>query len=374
MEGPYLRLGADHATMGAMSGTDERHHPTAVAVPDAFKGTASALEMAGALVRGALAASWECEPCPMSDGGEGFAEVVSRARADKGGWVESVVTGPAGRPVSARWWLGGDGPDGEAVVESASASGLPLVGGAAGNDPMAATSRGTGELLVAAVRAGARRILLGVGGTAMTDGGRGALDAIEEAGGLGDVAVVVACDVDVRFVDAATVFAPQKGASPTQVAALRDRLGALAADYRDRYGIDVERLPGAGAAGGLAGGLAALGARLVPGFEVTAGAVGLRDRMTGHDLVVTGEGRLDVTSWSGKVVGGVIALAAAVGVPCLVVVGSVAEDAGNGVGEGGLRPSAQVVSLSERFGWTRALEDPVGCAAEAVTSVLSERS
>ncbi|HYA69238.1 MAG TPA: glycerate kinase [Acidimicrobiales bacterium] len=361
-----------------MSGPDEHRRPAAVAVPDAFKGTATASEVADAMTSGALAAGWDCQPCPMSDGGEGFADVLAGTRVGHGRWIESTVTGPAGRPVVARWWHSDDGPGAEAVIESASASGLPLAGGPAGNDPVAATSRGTGELLVAAARSGVRRILLGVGGTAMTDGGRGALDAVEEAGGLGDVALVVACDVDVAFIESASVFAPQKGASPAQVAVLRERLGALATEYRDRYGIDVEHLPRSGAAGGLAGGLAVLGALLVPGFDVAAREVGLLSRMTGRDLVVTGEGRLDVTSWSGKVVGGVVAMAAEVGVPCLIVAGSVAEDGGGRVGEGagagGGHPSVQVVSLSERFGWARAVGDPAGCVARAVTAELSRRT
>ena len=116
--------------------------------------------------------------------------------------------------------------DDVAVVESAAASGLPLAGGAEGNDPLRATTRGTGELVVAAAAAGARRVLLGVGGSATTDGGRGALEAIEEAGGLGEIEVVVACDVKTRFIEAAEEFGPQKGATPAQVVELGDRLAS----------------------------------------------------------------------------------------------------------------------------------------------------
>jgi glycerate kinase len=311
----------------------------------------------------------------LSDGGEGFAEVLaavtSPGRAEPGGaWHETPVTGPLGKTVVARWWMA----EGVAVVESAAASGLPLAGGAEGNDPVAATTRGTGELLVAAASAGARRILVGVGGSATTDGGRGAIEAIEDAGGLAGIEVVVACDVETRFVQAAGVFGPQKGATPTQVDELRARLAALAVEIRERYGVDVAALPGSGAAGGLAGGLAALGARLVPGFGVVAESVGLLDRLAGADLVITGEGRLDASSWSGKVVGGVVRAAREARVPVLVVTGVVGP--GGVDGPGGLDgPDAtvEVCSLTERFGEARAVRDPGGCVEEVVADALVTR-
>ena len=252
-------------------------------------------------------------------------------------------------------------------MESAAASGLPLAGGAQGNDPWRATTRGTGELLVAAAAAGARRVLLGVGGSATTDGGRGALEAIEAAGGLGPTDVVVACDVDTRFVDAAGEFGPQKGATPSLVVELGDRLASYAIELRDRYGVDVADLPGAGAAGGLAGGLAALGARLVPGFGVVADAVGLEERIARADLVVTGEGRLDASSWSGKVVGGVVSLARRAGVPVLVVPGTVGPGGLEGAGEARI----EVRSLTDRFGAVGALQDPAGCVDVVVAGSRS---
>ena len=337
--------------------------PRVLVAPDAFKGTASAPAIAAAAADAARVEGWDADPCPLSDGGEGFADVLA-ASSVSGAWRESWVTGPLGRPVRARWWMDGD----EAVVESAAASGLPLAGGPEGNDPVAATTAGTGELVVAAIAAGARRVLVGVGGSATTDGGWGALGAIEGAGGLGAVEVVVACDVMTLFVDAAARFAPQKGATPAQVDELRARLVTVAARYRDRYGVDVETLGGGGAAGGLAGGLAALGARLVPGFDVVARSVGLAARLAGADLVVTGEGRLDASSWAGKVVGGVLGMAASASVPVLVVAGDVGPGGVEGVTcppEGG--PSdVQVVSLADRFGLAAALADPAGCAARVV--------
>jgi glycerate 2-kinase len=343
--------------------------PSVLAAPDAFKGTAPAPAIAGAVAAGAGRAGWSCDPCPLSDGGEGFADVLAATRPlsdtePRGAWHETPVTGPLGRTVVARWWT----DDGVAVVESAAASGLPLAGGAEGNDPVAATSRGTGELLVAAAAAGARQVLVGVGGSASTDGGRGALEAIEDAGGLAGIEVVVACDVEIRFVQAAELFGPQKGATPAQVVELADRLAAFAVEIRERYGVDVTGVPGGGAAGGLAGGLAALGARLVPGFGVVAEAVGLLARMAGTDLVITGEGRLDASSWSGKVVGGVVRAAREARVPVLVVAGA--------VGPGGLEGAdagVEVCSLTQRFGQARAMRDPGGCVQEVVADVLVQR-
>jgi len=339
--------------------------PVVLAAPDAFKATATAPVVAAAVAAGALSSGWACDECPLSDGGEGFAEVVAAASAGAGPgsegagqWLETTVTGPLGQPVTARWYLHGD----QAVLESAAASGLPLAGGPEGNDPLAATTRGTGELIAAAVAAGARRVLLGVGGSATTDGGLGAVGALDEAGGLDGVEVVVACDVQTLFVDAAAVFGPQKGASPDQVAQLRRRLEELVVSYRARSALDLATLPAAGAAGGLAGGLAVLGARLVPGFDVVAGAVGLGARIAGADLVVTGEGRLDASSWAGKVVGGVRGLVRRVGIPLLVVAGT--------VGPGGTVRGLEVVDLSGRYGEARSLADPAGCVTDAVGEAL----
>ncbi|HUY22880.1 MAG TPA: glycerate kinase [Acidimicrobiales bacterium] len=382
--------------------------PGVLAAPDAFKGTAGAPVIAEAIAAAAARAGWRCDLCPLSDGGEGFADVLAagpgtartggrprgRSFGRPGEWRRALVTGPLARPVTARWWMAG----GDAVIESAAASGLPLAGGAEGNDPLGATTRGTGELVVAALAAGARRVLIGVGGSATTDGGLGAIEAIEQAGGLGGAEVVVACDVAARFVEAAEGFGPQKGATPAQVVELRHRLEALAGTLRDRYGVDVRALPGSGAAGGLAGGLAALGARLVPGFDLVADTVGLAARLARADVVVTGEGRLDGSSWSGKVVGGVVRAAARVGVPVLVVAGAVGPGGVEGVSSAASGPSVagpasggttsggttsggttsggtvvEVVSLTDRCGPARSLADPAGCVDEVVGAALAER-
>ncbi len=345
--------------------------PLALLAPDAFKGTATAPAVAAAMAAGAVRAGWDTDVCPLSDGGEGFAEVLAAAPGPggaAGSWRAVTVTGPLGPPVRARYWLVGE----MAVVESAAASGLPLAGGPEGNDPVRASTFGTGELLVAAMAAGARRVLVGVGGSATTDGGRGAIEAIERSGGLGATEVIVACDVDTVFVQAAAEFGPQKGATPDQVAELELRLERFAGHLVERYAVDVTALPGSGAAGGLAGGLAALGARLVPGFGVVADAVGLEARLARAQVVVTGEGRLDASSWSGKVVGSVVGRARAAGVPVLVVPGA--------VGPGGLEPVAgpepgegavvEVRCLTDRVGEAAALADPAGAVEEEVAAAL----
>jgi glycerate kinase len=210
---------------------------------------------------------------------------------------------------------------------------------------------------------GARRIVIGVGGSATTDGGQGALAALGPISRVIGVELVVACDVTTGFVQAAADFAPQKGATPAQVALLERRLQRLAQDYQARSGIDVTRLEGAGAAGGLAGGLATIGARLVPGFELVADLLGLAERIHGADLVVTGEGFLDEWSFRGKTVGGVVELADEEDVDVVVVAGEVF----------GEQPM-EAISLVERFGRERSLAEPAACVREVVGEVLRLRS
>lgn len=296
----------------------------------------------------------------MADGGEGLLDALGvRVRRTR-------ARGPLGGPVQARWGL----LDDAAVVESAEAAGLALVGGPEGNDPMRASTAGVGDLVRAAIAAGAARVIVGVGGSATTDGGLGCVTALEPHARLRGVELVVACDVDTTFVEAAERFAPQKGATAAQVALLRRRLERLAQVYEDRFGVDVRELPGSGAAGGLAGGLAALGAVLVSGVELVAERVGLAERLEGADLAVTGEGCLDEQSFHGKVVGGVAALAVEAGVPVLVVVGDVAEDAVGVVEDAVGTAPGTCVSLVDRFGWERATGDTAACIGEAVTAFL----
>jgi glycerate 2-kinase len=328
-----------------------------LAAPDKLRGTASARDVAAAVGRAAAAAGWDCDEMPLADGGEGTLEVL-------GGPNRSTsVTGPLGDPVQAGWRL----DRGTAVIETARASGLELVGGLDRNDPVAASTVGTGELIGVAVDSGARRVLVGLGGSATTDGGLGALRALYPLHRLGGVELVALCDVRTSFVDAAEVFAPQKGASPAQVELLRRRLDRLADVYLSDYGVDVRDLTGAGAAGGLAGGLAVAGAALVPGFDAVADELDLHDALEGVDLVITAEGFLDQQSFEGKVVGGVVGLAAPLGVQCVAIVGEVVED---------LEPPGkdfEIVSLVEQFGRERAHADTLACIEKVVGDVLAGR-
>jgi glycerate kinase len=309
----------------------------AIAAPDKFRGSLTAAEAADAMAAGLESAGFAVRRVPLADGGEGTLDALLAARG--GSTRAATVKGPLGDPVEAQWALL---PDGTAVVEMARASGLALVEHR--NDPLRATSRGTGELIAAALRAGARQVIVGVGGSATTDGGLGAVDALGWS--LAGHEVTVACDVSTAFLDAATVYGPQKGATSAQVSLLTRRLSRLAEEYRDRTGVDVTALEGGGAAGGLAGGLAAIGARLEPGFDVVARAAGLDHALDGADLVVTGEGRLDPTSFEGKVVGGVLEWAAEEGVAQrAVIVGQATQD---GREELSVLGDVQLLTLTER--------------------------
>ena len=278
--------------------------------PDKFRGSLTANEAAEALADGVEREGRDAVRLPLADGGEGTLDVLCPAAADR---RRLRVTGPLGEPVDAEWGLRGD----TAVIEMARASGLALVGD--GNDPLRATTFGTGELLRAALDAGVRRAVVAVGGSATVDGGLGALEALDFD--LRGADIVVACDVTTPFVEAARVFGPQKGAGAAAVAELERRLERLADRYRDARGVDVRNLPGAGAAGGLAGGLAAYGARLVPGAALVADVVGLRDAVRDASLVLTGEGRVDATSFAGKVVGHVLGEGRGLDVPVAIVAG-----------------------------------------------------
>jgi glycerate kinase len=327
--------------------------PRVVLAPDKFRGTAEAGKVAAAMSDAATGLGWQVTALPMSDGGEGFLDAAA-VRCPV--LASTTVTGPDGSPVKAEWRYG----DGIAAVESARASGLALAGGAEGNDPMAATSRGTGELLVAAARqvGPGGTVEVGLGGSSSTDGGLGALRAVEEAGGLIGISLLVACDVDVTFVDAARRFAPQKGATPHQVVELTDRLVRVADEFWVRYGIDVSTRSGSGAAGGLGGGLVVLGGRLLSGYRLVADLVGLTGALASADRVVTGDGARDASSCRGTGVGGIVADARGRGLPTLVVAGRCTLD-----GEDRARAAGcDVVSLTERFG--------PGLAVDAIRSCI----
>jgi len=290
---------------------------------------------------------------PMSDGGEGLLDVLGGPNRT------SRVTGPLGAPVEAAWRLA----QRTAVIEMSRASGLQLAGGPEGNDVLQATTTGTGQLIDRALEEGARRIVVGLGGSATTDGGLGALEALRSPARLRTVELEVACDVRTRFVDAAEVFGPQKGATPAQVKLLRRRLERLAAEYFVEFGVDVATVDGGGAAGGLAGALVAVGGRIQSGFDTVADEVGLIDRLEGADLVVTGEGFLDAESFDGKVVGGVTELAGELEVPVLAVVGEVYDNMDERYPEKYLRENVEerlrnlqtdCIDVLQLHTWTRA--------------------
>ena len=279
--------------------------------PDSFKGTFSAPAVAEAMAAGVGAVGVEADRCPVADGGEGTMEALLAARG--GERRQTVVSDPLGRPVDAEFALLDDGE--LAVVEMARASGLHLVAEEE-RDAFEASTYGTGELIAAAADAGASSILVAAGGSATSDGGAGAVDALSEAGFRGRLTVI--CDVRTAWEDAPRVFGPQKGADPQTVRRLERRMTRLArAAPRDPRGV-----PMTGAAGGLAGGLwAHLDARLVPGAPYVLDAVGFDGAMWAARFVVTGEGRLDEQTLAGKVVGEVATRCRQAGVACHAVVG-----------------------------------------------------
>jgi glycerate kinase len=337
--------------------------PHLVAAPDKFRGTASAPEAAAAVAGAARRAGWTADEAPMSDGGEGLLEAVGGA--SRSAWVP----GPLGTPVEAEWRLlpavAGQGPT--AVIEMSRAAGRALLPHPVGEDPVQADTAGVGHLILAARDAGAARIVVGCGGSATTDGGWGAVQVVGAPSALTGrgISLEVACDVTTPFRQAAALFGPQKGASAEQIERLTERLVALAGRYRRDFGVDVDALPGAGAAGGLAGGLAALGARIVPGFDLVAAMTGLARRIAMADLAVTGEGHLDPPSFAGKVPGGVLALSRG-HCPVLCIVGGADPEV--------LRsppPGLQIVSLVHRFGGRRAREETTALIAEVTGEALA---
>jgi glycerate kinase len=323
--------------------------------PNAFKGTLTAAQAAHAIKDGVVAVrpSAFCRELPLADGGDGFLETVLAART--GELVQLRVTGPLLEPVLASYgWLR-DAATSTAMIELAQTSGLELVAHPSPDTAARATTRGLGELLRHALARRPTTILVGLGGSATTDGGSGLaaalgfrlldrqgqpissggvglidLDRIDASGAdrhLGATELVAACDVVSPLLGpqgAATVFAPQKGADPATVRVLEQGLGQLEAIVaRDLHGSGLAERPGAGAAGGAAFGLGAFcGARFEKGVSLVAGLVGLDAALDEAELVITGEGHFDETSLSGKVTGEVLRRSAHRGLPCLVLVGS----------------------------------------------------
>jgi len=338
--------------------------------PDSFKGTFSAAEVASAMAAGARDAGAVPDELPIGDGGEGTMDALVVVLG--GEYRTAIVSDPLGRSVRARFAVL---PDGEAIVEAAEASGLARIS-ADDRDAWRASTRGTGELIAAAAAAGAEEVLVTVGGSATTDGGAGALEALDEAGVQPRLRVL--CDVRIPWEDCARVFGPQKGADPATVARLERRLDALAGTApRDPRGVSMT-----GCAGGLSGGLWAFrGAALVPGAAYVLDAVGFDQRAHSAGLVLTGEGSLDEQTLSGKAVAEVAARCAALRVPCHAIVGS-APLAGERLGLCGvteastiaeLRRAAAVVAQS-RCSYATSVRNSTKSSASATRSKRSRES
>ena len=323
-----------------------------LAAVDKFRGTATAAQVASAIGHACWELGVDCVEAPIADGGEGTLDALGGPNRT------TRVTNPLGEPVEAQWRLVGD----TAVIEMARASGLSLVGGAKKNDVIAASTIGTGQLIDTALNDGAKRIIVCVGGSATVDGGLGAIRAIGTPARLRGTEFIVACDVRALFTDAARLFGAQKGATPVQIEFLSGRLEQLQQSYLRDYGIDVSLLIGGGAAGGLAGGLSALGASLVPGFDVVADEVGLHEQIAQCDLIITGEGYLDNESFDGKVVGGVQQLAQQFNKPVVVICGGADVDA---------QQRIESFSLIENFGESESFSQPLTCIEKAATAIVA---
>ena len=335
----------------------------ALVAPDSFKGSLTSVEVARA-----LAAGWrrarpddEVRLAPLADGGEGTLVAVEAAGGWR--WREADARDPLGRPIRARWLARDDGR--AAVVEMAAASGLSRLT-AAERDAVNATTAGTGDLLRAVLDAGIREIALGIGGSATTDGGAGALRAlgatvsddlatVDLAGldsRLSETSLRIACDVSNPLLGpdgAAAVYGPQKGATPELVAALDERLARFADALEAAAGRRERDTAGAGAAGGLGFGLLCLAGnvaslRLEPGIDLVMAEAGFDLELASADLVITGEGRIDAQTAFGKTAWGVATRAHAAGVPCIAVGGGVTGDGIEALGAIGVT----VVPVSER--------------------------
>jgi glycerate kinase len=311
-----------------------------VIAPDSFKGSLTSVEVALALAEGWRAArpNDALLLAPLADGGEGT--LVAIAAAGGWEWRTTSATDPIGRPVMARWLRSTDGK--RAVVELAEASGLSRLAPTE-RDPIGASTHGTGEVLSAVLDAGITSITLGIGGSATSDGGAGLLRALGASIGpahvdlagldprLAGVDLRIACDVSNPLLGprgAAATYGPQKGATPADVAALDASLTRYADRLATESGREERETPGAGAAGGTAFGLLSVAAhfhsvQLVSGVEVVMAETGLRDKLAGADLVITGEGRIDSQTAYGKTALGVAQLARTAGVACIAVGGGI---------------------------------------------------
>jgi glycerate 2-kinase len=290
---------------------------TIVVAPDSFKGTYTAAEVAEHVSAGIEAVGAQANPVPVADGGEGTLDCLRQPM--KLSLVMANCRNPWGSPMRGRY---GVSPEGTAVIEIAEASGITTTH-VGPRDPVTANTYGTGMLVVDAVRRGARHVVIAAGGSATSDGGRGAIAAIRD-GGLTPETVTVLTDVTTLFTDAAKVFGPQKGADPATVELLTRRLD----DQANHYPRDPRHVPGGGAAGGFAGGMwAVFGAQIVPGADFVLDKCGFDEALRQASAVVVGEGRLDSQTKAGKIISAI--LRRTQNVPVYAVVGSVTDYAGD---------------------------------------------
>lgn len=339
--------------------------------PDGFGSTLTAAQACAAMAAGWAAArpGDVIALAPQSDGGPGFVDVLTAFGTVR----ETTVAGPLGRPVRARWLLAGE----TAYLEAAQACGLHLLPGPPTVETaVAATSFGVGEMIADAVAGGARSLVVGLGGSACTDGGRGMVDALgglerylERLGGPGGVGVTVASDVENPLLGpdgAAAVYGPQKGADADTVVLLERRLARWSAELAEAGGIAVGQMAGAGAAGGLGAALLAAGARMRSGAVLVGELTRRRDAIAAADVVLTGEGRLDGQSLRGKVVARLAAEAREAGTPLVVLAGQVGSaDAAAALG------ARRVGSLTEFAGSVDTAMSEASVQLEALTTAVA---
>jgi glycerate kinase len=362
---------------------------TVLVAPDSFKGSLTSVQVARALAGGWARARPDDTVvlCPLADGGEGTLEAIAAA----GGWSwrDASVTDPLGRPIPARWL---DDGDGRAAIEMAEASGLSRVA-VAERDAIAATSQGTGELIRIALDAGVTSIVLGIGGSATTDGGAGLLRglgadadrdrAVADLSGidlrLGTVDLAVACDVSNPLLGpsgAAAIYGPQKGATPEDVVELDRRLALFADALEAAIGRRVQDQPGAGAAGGVGFALLAIADRfrsfaLRPGIDLLFEATDFAGRLATADLVITGEGRIDAQTGFGKTALGVARRGAEAGVPCIAVGGGVELDGIDALAASGAIAVPVVERAQSIETAIAAGSEPVARCAERIARLVS---
>ena len=322
-----------------------------VIASDSFKGSLSSIEVAQAATRGIKAVYPDCEVIAVNvaDGGEGTVEAIVNTLG--GEMVTATVSDPLGRPIQARYGIAGN----KAIIEMAAASGLPLLCPEERN-PWLTSTHGTGELIMDAMRRGCRQFLIGIGGSATNDAGTGMLQAMgfrfydsqdkeiehccggtmhmiariqdsEVAECVRQSQFIVACDVDTPFCGkdgAAPVFAPQKGADPDMVARLNAGMASLAEVIENKYHINIVPVAGAGAAGGMGGGFRAfLNATLQRGIDMVLDTIDFDQMIAGADLIITGEGKIDIQTAKGKTAAGVLARAKAQDIPVIAIGGCV---------------------------------------------------